>query len=1257
MTTDQHTQSLFSPQNESTSIDEPEAAKPSEVSEQLPEALYRLVSIHLVDSLSKGRVQTMAVDGGVALTGRNGQGKTSLLALALMFSGVEPTDVVSKGKDSFIDYYLPNQTSYIVYEYQVPDGSRRLVVAYSNTTADRVRFRFVKSEFRREMFVSDDNQFILNRDFRRRLTELRISCADRQIDTYLEYRCIIQGWQPHHADSTQRRYLAGLSAEYGFTSYNRPLRHLEKLTKGMFSRQANFDDLQQVVADWVFEGKPSAGIQTDRARVENWPRDYSAYQQIMTIEDQVAGAVTVRESLNSAVERIREFKEKFLILSEHLVFSQAAKDGERANLEKFLDQRKEEHEVAASELIRQISEAHHHVGQCEKDLNRIETERQDFANACVEDKRSRAAKRELVIDELRRIEEQYRLALGAASDIQAQYEAAINEENRRHQIYHATALNKISEQNVEHRAELDAAAKRAEEDSRLYESSCIPEQNRLQAQIDVLREQVGRDEERVSNPPSDPLLDHAMETKQDSLGQAATALRSAEKNVNNKDQAVHKLHAESALLDQRIQSSTQALVTQVEKIQGIQRSHAPDPDSLLHFFRSTRPDWGVHIAKVINPDLLHRTDLHPQVVELTQSLYGIALDLDFVAPVDEADDTLLQEMLAEAISERDMLQDHLDTAVVQQRALRDAIKAATAELTLARSALGRAQNKHDELDTEIRDVRKEIKRKRDAAVSDAQNTLSVTRAQLAVAVGALSEFNERRRKHHLLLAHSATADREAINTRFDLSTQQINDAIAEHDAATKNAISTLKEQQDAALSERGADVKFVNALKNQSQQLREELEDINGWTDLLNRWNHWLAVVEPEIPVIRETHAQQQALHEQLTFQLSAHEEKWTRAKRDIERQISECRSAASIFYKDFLAVEATLRDQLQNYTPTEHFEAYDVAWQVTALRTALGACFQDMHEADTSLRAKVKSMRGAFCAIPLAPPDTYFSDRLANLKDELPRDPTSSDVLGIVEDWFAHQHQQSRRLLIADARTIFGEIQGLHRELKKFSDQLARFNTAMQSHLFHSSKVFDSLTDLQISIVSSVEDLNYWSIIKKITEDRDQWLKNGDLPDQFAVDHLRDLLNLWDIKNGINVNFKSLVSIRGAVRENGNLRQFRNRAELENISSNGLSYLVLIILFLGFISKVRGTASVQLTWCVDELKAIDGENIISLCNYLGQNHITLCTAFPDPDAETLILFANKYKLDSERRLVHCELAVEDDLLVDQALEVELEDI
>ncbi|WP_350297912.1 ATP-binding protein [Pseudomonas putida] len=91
-------------------------------------------------------------------------------------------------------------------------------------------------------------------------------------------------------------------------------------------------------------------------------------------------------------------------------------------------------------------------------------------------------------------------------------------------------------------------------------------------------------------------------------------------------------------------------------------------------------------------------------------------------------------------------------------------------------------------------------------------------------------------------------------------------------------------------------------------------------------------------------------------------------------------------------------------------------------------------------------------------------------------------------------------------------------------------------------------------------------------------------------------------------------------------------------------------------VDDLRGNAPVQLTWCVDELKAIDAENIVSLCNYLGQNRITLCTAFPDPDAETLMLFEHKYKLDAERRLVHCELALENDATDDGELELAWED-
>uniref|UniRef100_A0A182TNN5 Uncharacterized protein n=3 Tax=cellular organisms TaxID=131567 RepID=A0A182TNN5_9DIPT len=316
----------------------------------------------------------------------------------------------------------------------------------------------------------------------------------------------------------------------------------------------------------------------------------------------------------------------------------------------------------------------------------------------------------------------------------------------------------------------------------------------------------------------------------------------------------------------------------------------------------------------------------------------------------------------------------------------------------------------------------------------------------------------------------------------------------------------------------------------------------------------------------------------------------------------------------------------------------------------------QQISEAEAQLRKLTSRMRTAFNEVPLAAPSTYFQDRLHNIRTETGEDVDARVTLRVVEDWFATEHDKSRRLLVADAKTIFGEIQGLHRELQTFNKKLSSFNTSLQEHLEHSSAVFDNLSELKISIYSGVEELDYWSVINKITNDREEWTQEDSLPSVDAVAHLNALLAIWDGNRGINAQFKSLVSIRGSVREQGNFRQFRNRAELENISSNGLSYLVLIILFLGFIGKVRGNAPVQLTWCVDELKAIDAENIVSLCNYLGQNRITLCTAFPDPDAETLMLFEHKYKLDAERRLVHCELALENDATDDGELELAWED-
>jgi hypothetical protein len=1229
------------------------------VSEDLrrePVRLYRLINIHLIDSLSRGRVQTMGIDGGMALTGRNGRGKTSLLSLALLFVGVEPRDVVSQGKDSFIDYYLPNQTSYLVYEYERPDGSRRLVVVLSNSTADKIRFRFVNSHFRRDMFVTDDGKFVLNKEFRQRLIYLKIPHADKLVDTYVDYRAIIQGWQPPHIDPTHRRYLLGMSDMYGFTTYNRPLRHLEKLTKGMFSRKANFDDLQQVVADWVFEGKPSAGIQTERKRVESWPRDYSAYQSIMNITQLVDVAKAHRSDLEAAEDSIREVKEKFIFLQDHLLFTKAQRESEQSLKQTYLDEAAAAHDEHAMALTRDIQTAQFEIDACDRNLKEIEAQRKAYESQGVEEKRAHAAQASVFEDQLRSVDIKLDLALGAAREVKAKYDMQINEENRLHNDFRAVAIDKaniIRDEAREAQAKIEDACRDALE---VVDESSADESHRLVGVVQQRHGELGRSQGLVANPPVDHSIQLRIDQKNLELRDANKLISVAHASVGDRQRIVDDLRARSAKDDMTMEAIKQSIAKQKRLIADIRQAHTPDQDSLLAFLRANRPDWSRDIAKVVNPELLHRTDLHPQLAVISDSIYGIGLELEYLDAVDEADESRLNEKLEEANQALEAYEIHLAHANEQQVELRRSIKTATDELTLARSELTKAKSAAQSLEREIDELNAQLREAFDQARQLAQAQMLECERLLGHAEQAHKDFVQRLVDKKSFLVRQRDQDISVVNHQRDSEIRDIQTGVDAHKNTCEESIKFFLEQQTKELAGEGADVDVISALERQRADLLKTLEGIKSSSALLAEWRIWKRQMLPQIPELEAKKEQRQADFERDITRIAEVTEAWTRKRDQVNASIKECRAAIASIEVQLLTVANCLDERLKPYDSSSRHQAYDPAWEPDALRAAMTALQYQINDAEGQLRRLTARMRTAFSEVPHAAPSTYFQDRLYNIRTETGEEVDARMALRVVEDWFATEHDKSRRLLVADAKTIFGEIQGLHRELQTFNKKLSNFNASLQEHLEHSSTVFDNLSELKISIYSGVEDLDYWSVITKITNDREEWTQEDGLPSANAVAHLNNLLGIWDGNRGINAQFKSLVSIRGSVREHGNFRQFRNRTELENISSNGLSYLVLIILFLGFIGKVRGNAPVQLTWCVDELKAIDAENIVSLCNYLGQNRITLCTAFPDPDAETLMLFEHKYKLDAERRLVHCELAVDEEATEDGDLELAWED-
>lgn len=83
-----------------------------------------LKSIYLHNSYIRNKRVKLRCDGHTNLIGGNYRGKTTMLNLLPIFAGISPESMVQKAgnKSSFLDFYLPNLQSMIVYEFLGQQG-------------------------------------------------------------------------------------------------------------------------------------------------------------------------------------------------------------------------------------------------------------------------------------------------------------------------------------------------------------------------------------------------------------------------------------------------------------------------------------------------------------------------------------------------------------------------------------------------------------------------------------------------------------------------------------------------------------------------------------------------------------------------------------------------------------------------------------------------------------------------------------------------------------------------------------------------------------------------------------------------------------------------------------------------------------------------------------------------------------------------------------------------------------------------------
>ena len=90
--------------------------------------------------------------------------------------------------------------------------------------------------------------------------------------------------------------------------------------------------------------------------------------------------------------------------------------------------------------------------------------------------------------------------------------------------------------------------------------------------------------------------------------------------------------------DQHLEQSRKALHSAEQHLQQLHRQLSPEQGSLRHYLRLHYNGWEQKLGKVLDERLLERQDLQPHFSELSDSLYGLKVELTAIDTPDYAQD-------------------------------------------------------------------------------------------------------------------------------------------------------------------------------------------------------------------------------------------------------------------------------------------------------------------------------------------------------------------------------------------------------------------------------------------------------------------------------------------------------------------------------------------------------------------------------------------------------------------------------------------
>ena len=1241
----------------------------------------QLLKVALINSYLKNQSHIIHVDNNNLLTGKNAAGKTSLMNAIAPFYGV-PLSVLSRKTEaskSFLDHFLPNDNSYIIYEYSRADERRCVIL---RRLKERPCFNFFTGSLDDSFFLGDRRN---GGKYFKTYEEIRqaIEDAGHVITpnfTQSEYEAIISNAasnrlkfddQRHQSAKTIARYRHDFSLTTGKKS---TFYGFARILSNIMESKLSFDDLTH----FLIEAMRTQGIidrdsiKFDASNIDtsSWVSQRETWLAIDKLKPQFS---ELDECLKNNFTNQTQLADTQLLLKDIL-----------AKLEIQFRSVKEAHAdqvIISDNLAKQLSDIeiqwHTDSSNLTYDINRKTKEIDD-----IEAKKSRfelgtKSGSELSLHSLKQLASELPMLESQKSDLEDK--RTFYKEQMEDKKYNVDMINqqhdaemkrlasvkndklsqaKLDESNVDRDYEKQVHI--IEQDHakimRAYSDQYQQERDRLQFAINNINVELAKLDERIASVRYSDIHKSAIDdntSKLEQLREDKDAILieadQANKVIVDIDQQIASISNNQTRRKSALEDVNTKIASQRTLIQG---------NTLFSFLLNSESDLGYEhvsrVRKVIHQDLLSMSNLKPAWTEsaaTNDDIFGLKIDTANIISPKEQSQTL-QEIL-EFIDSLDRRSAELNTEITNDKTELD---------ELGRQRASALTNRHQiaaRLSKIVSDI-SNLKENSKYLVAKANEDMNQRREQIAVdkklREDELEKFikqqdlaNQTKKDQDDLASETrknrvSEADRLKAARLVDIKIMQKN-AATEYDENTAAA----KIIRDQAITNEGYDPKIINAIEKEIAGLAQHIFKAEKANTRIDEYNLFMEEEYPHVDIlndekhgIEDAYKKAKTLYEDQLSSTNVNISKGnsevnrltslaTQLKTDTEHLTDQSRAIGIHLNNDFI-IESGYHPKVSDVKAEDAHLLSE-----SAIRTA-----QQNIKA-----ASITTNKGRTLISQIKKPFDLNSASFGRLVSDpdyigLANETNWHKRANLFIDYINNEHETRLETIIQGYKSISEQLNNFKYKLDLMNTHLKMFARLINQNFI---KICDNLDSIAIEVCrleleSTIEKNEWYKTLTQFSDAYSHWQGSERLSNPLPSENLISNIEMVQKHIGqsqLNINLADQFLISLTVKQYGQPARTATRdGSVKDLSSNGTMRIAQLMVYLSLAQTLVRTDCTELKLFIDEIGVIDKDNTKELIELLASQRLSAMCAAPEVVDDAIIpLFSNNTRCTHDRNNIY----------------------